>query len=50
MEKLPIEVKLNQEATPKFIEQNKPDVVIVAAGAYPVVPDIPGIEGNNVAT
>ncbi len=50
MELLGVEVKLNQEATPKFVELSKPDVVIVATGASAIVPDIAGVKGDNVAT
>jgi NADPH-dependent 2,4-dienoyl-CoA reductase/sulfur reductase-like enzyme len=50
MELRGVEVKLNQQATPELIEQSKPDVVIVATGASAIVPDIPGVKGNNVAS
>ncbi len=45
-----VQVKLNQEATPEFIAQSKPDAVIVATGASALIPDIPGVEGKNVVT
>ncbi|GAH87143.1 unnamed protein product, partial [marine sediment metagenome] len=32
------------------IEEGKPHAVIVATGAVPIIPDIPGIDGKNVAT
>jgi 2,4-dienoyl-CoA reductase-like NADH-dependent reductase (Old Yellow Enzyme family)/thioredoxin reductase len=41
-------VKLSTEATPRRIKAEKPDVVIIAAGAVPIVPRIPGIDGKNV--
>ncbi|MFC2005556.1 FAD-dependent oxidoreductase [Chloroflexota bacterium] len=49
MELRGIDVKLNQEATPEFIGQSKSDVVIVATGASALIPDIPGVNGSNVA-
>ncbi len=40
----PVEVKLSTEATATTIKSRKPDVLIVAVGAAPLVPDIPGTE------
>ena len=50
MEKLGVKVRIGEEVTVKTVEELKPDVVIVATGATPIVPDIPGIDGRNVAT
>ncbi|GAJ13208.1 unnamed protein product, partial [marine sediment metagenome] len=50
MRKLDVEVRLNEEATARVVEEGKPDAVIVATGAVPIIPDIPGIDGKNVAT
>ena len=44
----PMEVKLSTEATADSIKAAKPDVLIVAVGAEPLIPDIPGIEKPNV--
>jgi 2,4-dienoyl-CoA reductase-like NADH-dependent reductase (Old Yellow Enzyme family)/thioredoxin reductase len=41
-------VMLNMEVTPEFIASQNPDVLIVAVGATPVVPNIPGIRNKNV--
>lgn len=41
-------VKLSIEATPKKIKAENPDVIIIAVGALPVIPRIPGIDGKNV--
>ncbi len=46
--KLGVKVKLGTEVTPAVIEEIKPDVIIVANGGIPTVPDIPGIKGSNV--
>lgn len=50
MDKLGVNVKLGEEVTVRTVEQAKPDVVIMATGAMPIVPDIPGAKGKNVAT
>jgi pyruvate/2-oxoglutarate dehydrogenase complex dihydrolipoamide dehydrogenase (E3) component len=38
-----IKVQLNTEATPEFVTKFKPDAVILAIGASPALPPIPGI-------
>ena len=43
-----IEVLLNTELTPEQAEERKPDVIIAAIGADPVVPPIPGVDRSNV--
>lgn len=49
--KLNVAVKLKEEGTVRTIEEGKPDAVIVAMGAtHWLPPDIPGIDGENVAT
>lgn len=50
LEKLQIDVRMNESYSAEKIEENMPDVVVVATGASPRVPDLPGIDGNNVAT
>ncbi|MDP2659720.1 MAG: FAD-dependent oxidoreductase [Dehalococcoidia bacterium] len=50
MSSLGVDVKLGQEATSDIVDAEKPDVVIVAAGARPIVPALPGIDGQNVVT
>jgi 2-enoate reductase len=39
---------LEKEVTKEFVKEVNPDVVILATGAIPFVPKIPGVEGNNV--
>ncbi len=48
MKKTGVKVKLGVEATEDVILKEKPDAVIVAAGAEPIIPNIPGIRGSNV--
>lgn len=43
-----VEVRLNTEATPELIKKIMPDAVIVAVGASPVMPQIPGIDKRHV--
>jgi 2,4-dienoyl-CoA reductase-like NADH-dependent reductase (Old Yellow Enzyme family)/thioredoxin reductase len=43
-----VTVRLAVEATPLKIKEEKPDAVIIAVGATPFIPDIPGINGKNV--
>lgn len=44
MKKLGVEVKLKTEATPELIKELKPEVVVLATGSEPIVPQIPGVE------
>ena len=48
VEKNGIEVYLNTTVDEAFIKEIAPESMIVAAGAAPVVPKIPGIDGENV--
>lgn len=43
-----IQVMLNTEATPELVKSLEPDAVIVAVGASPIIPGIPGADGPNV--
>ena len=43
-----VEIRLGTEVTPELTATIKPDVLICAVGAEPVVPPIPGIDGANV--
>jgi len=42
------EVRLGQEVAGDLIEGEKPDAVIFATGALPLIPQIPGIESSKV--
>jgi len=48
LEKLGVKVELMKEATPELVRQLNPEVVVIAAGATPLLPAIPGIDGSNV--
>jgi 2,4-dienoyl-CoA reductase-like NADH-dependent reductase (Old Yellow Enzyme family)/thioredoxin reductase len=43
-----LSVRLSTEATPKLVKSEKPDTLIIAVGSVPLIPNIPGIDGNNV--
>ena len=48
LDSLPIEVRLGIEVTPELVSAQAPETVVVATGALPVRPDIPGVDGSNV--
>jgi len=48
MKQLKVDVHLNTEVTAEMVKAENPEVVIVATGAVPLIPDIPGIDGDNV--
>lgn len=50
LNKLNIELRLNEECTVRKVREGKPDAVIVATGATHLIPDVPGINSKNVAT
>ena len=41
-----VEVRLNYEATDELILSENPDVVVVATGARPLIPVVPGVENT----
>lgn len=43
-----IRIKLATEATPEVVKAEKPDAIVVAVGAEPNIPPIPGLDGKNV--
>ena len=48
--KVGVKVELGREVTRELIEELKPDVVVVATGAKPLIPNIPGAEKERVLT
>jgi 2-enoate reductase len=50
LRKLNVDVRLGKEGTLEMIQEMCPDVVIVATGATPIIPKIPGAEKSIVAT
>ncbi|MDO8490406.1 MAG: FAD-dependent oxidoreductase [Dehalococcoidia bacterium] len=50
MSKLKVDVHLGQKVTPELVAGAKPDVVVVATGAKPTIPDVPGAKQSHVVT
>ena len=50
LEKLRVEVRMNTRCTAKEVEKGKPDVIIVATGAIPLIPNLPGMKGDHVVS
>ena len=48
LKNLDVEILLGQEADRQFVKEVAPDAVVIATGAKPIMPDLPGIEGENV--
>lgn len=47
---LPIDVRLNTKVTPELVQEGKPDALLVAIGAEPFFPPIPGLTPDVVTT
>ena len=45
---LDVKILTGKKADSEFIRELSPDVVIIATGARPIIPEIPGINGPNV--
>lgn len=43
-----VEIRLNTEVTPEYVEAEAPYALIVAVGSSPLAPNIPGLHGDNV--
>ena len=43
-----VEIRLNTEVTKEYAEKEDVDALIIAVGSTPLVPPIPGLNGNNV--
>ncbi len=48
--KLGVRIELGKEADLSLVDRLKPDVVFVAAGGLPAIPEMPGINGPNVVS
>ena len=48
VEQANIDLRLNTPVTPELAREIAPDVILCAIGAVPIVPDFPGIDGDNV--
>lgn len=45
-----VEIRLGSDVGSKTIEEEKPDVLILATGSTSIIPDIPGVDGPNVVS
>lgn len=43
-----VDIRLETEATPELVEELGADALIIAVGSEPLVPPIPGLDGDNV--
>ena len=50
IKKLGVVIELGKEATPEQIQKMKPDVVFIATGSTPIIPEIPGVDKAKVVT
>ncbi len=50
MKNLGVKVETGREVTPSLISESRPDVLILATGAAPLLPEIKGIEGKKVVS
>lgn len=50
IKKLDVDIELEKEATPELVQKMAPQVVFVATGATPIVPEIKGIDRDTVVT
>ncbi len=46
--RLGVKVELGKEALPETLDQHRPDEVMIATGAVPVIPPLPGVEQDHV--
>ena len=50
LQKLGVDLQLRVHVTPELITEVAPEVLIIATGARPAIPEITGVEGRNVVT
>ena len=50
VKKLGVTIQLNKEATPELVQEMKPEVVFIATGSTPIIPEIPGVDKGKVVT
>lgn len=50
LRKLNVEVRLNEECTVEIVVECRPDAVVLATGATHILPNIPGVDKDNVMT
>ena len=48
LQKEHVEIRLNTALTPEIAEAENPDALILAVGSSPIIPPLPGMDGENV--
>lgn len=48
LQRLGVEIRLNEEVTPDLLATIKPDRLVIAVGSEPVIPNLPGIRQEHV--
>jgi 2,4-dienoyl-CoA reductase (NADPH2) len=48
LRKFGVKIQLGEEVTPSLVARLKPDIIILATGATPIIPNIPGVDLPNV--
>ena len=48
IDKSKIKTYTGKKVTKKFVQELKPDIVVLATGSTPILPEIPGIQSKNV--
>ena len=43
-----VDIRVNTTVTPEYVEREAPDALIIAVGSTPILPPLPGIDGDNV--
>lgn len=43
-----VKIRLNTTVTPELVAEEAPDALLLAVGSNPIVPRLPGIDGDNV--
>lgn len=47
-ERAGVEIRTSTPVTDAYVQQEAPDALIIAIGSVPIVPDLPGMQGENV--
>jgi 2-enoate reductase len=50
LHKLQVPVQLGVEVTPELVDEAQPDMVVLATGSRPFIPDVPGVQEKGVIT
>lgn len=48
LEREQVTIRLNTALTPEILDREQPEALIIAVGSSPIVPSLPGMDGDNV--